>query len=107
MPIIFAAIIGYVRIVTSQGRKLSWVKGSLLYSVFYEKQEPLYKRELMDFLVKSSGSCHVHYPSPGVKWIVNKLGFPVVGCPVIPRFVNISIEWASHFVPRPQLAFAS
>lgn len=102
MPIIFAAIIGYVRFVIRQGRKLSWVIGSLLYSVFYKIQKILDKRELRDCLVKSSGYCHVRYPWPGVKWIVGKSWFKVRGCPMILSFSNITIEWASHFVPRPQ-----
>lgn len=101
MPIIFTAIIGYVRFVIGQGRRLSWVRGSLLYSVFNEKQGPLDKRELLDCLAKSSGYCHVRYPLPSIKWMVGKSWFPVRD-PMIFGFSNISSGWASHFVSRPQ-----
>lgn len=102
MPFMFSAIIGFVRFVIGQGRKLSWVRGSLLYSVFYKNQEPLDKRELMNFLVKSSGYGYVRYPSPVVKWFVSKDWFPFMGIPMIPSFSNISNERVSHFMPRPQ-----
>ncbi len=100
MPFIFSAIIGFVRFVIGQGRKLSWVKGSLLYSVSYKNQEPLDKRGLMN-LLKSSGYRHVRYPLPVVKWIVSKDWFPFMGFPMIASFCNILIERVSHFMPRP------
>lgn len=102
MPFMFSAIIGFVRFVNGQGRKLSWVRGSLLYAVSYTNQEPLDKRELMNLLVKSSGYGYVRYPSPVAKWIVSKDWFPFMGIPMIPSFCNILIERVSHFMPRPQ-----
>ena len=102
MPIIFLALIGFMRFVIGHGRKLSWVRNSLVNSGFIKKQEPLNNGELMNFLVKSSGLCQVHYPSPAVKWIVGKNWFPLRGIPVMPGFSDISIGWASHFMPRPQ-----
>ena len=102
MPFMFSAIIGFVRFVIGQGRKLSWVKGSLLNLVSYRNQEALGKRELMNFLVKSSDYGYVRYPSPVVKWIVGKDWFPFMGIPMIHSFSNISLGWASQIMSRPQ-----
>ncbi len=103
MPILFSAIIGYVRLVIGQGRKLSWVKSSFFYSVFNEKREPPNIRERCYFLAKKINFWRVCNPLPGVPCMVGEnrlkvriflLAFGCSGLIVGPR--------TSHFVFRPQ-----
>ena len=101
MPILFAAIIGYVRFVIGQGRKLSWVQSSLFYSVFNEKREPLI-RERCYFLAKKINFWRVWNPLPGVPCMVGENRLKVRVCLHAFSFSGLVGGRASHFVLRPQ-----
>lgn len=101
MPIFFAAIIGFVRFVIGQGRKLFWVKGFLLYSMSYEKREPLNTGELCYFLAKKIYFWHVRNPLPRVPCMVGE-NLKVRDCPLASSFSRLVGGRASHSVLRPQ-----
>ena len=103
MPIFLAAVIGYVRFVIGQGRNLFWVKGSLSYSVIYEKRKTLNKkRELRYQFTRLFDFCCVRDPLPDDSWMVGENKLEGRNDPLAIGLSRLVGGRASHFVSRPQ-----
>lgn len=103
MPIFLAAFIGYLRFVIGQGRKLTWVKGSLSYSMVYKKRKHLNKkRELPYQLTRQFDFWRVPDPLPDASCMAGENWFEGRDCPLTFSFPHLTEVRVSHFVPRPQ-----
>ena len=103
MPIFLAALIGYVRFVIGQGRNLFWVKGSLSYSVIYEKRKLLnQKRELRYQFTRLCDFCGVRDPLPDDSWMVGENRLKGRNNPLSSSLSRLVGGRGSHFVPKPQ-----
>ena len=102
MPIFLSAIIGYVRFVIGQGRKLFWVESSLCSSGHPAQWKPLNEGEVWYFLEKRRDSWRMRDPLPGASWMVGGNWFPLRVCPQGFSLSRLLGGRASHFVPRPQ-----